>query len=274
MTSPTPEPGNDAYTALVEMLQRWGLASLATDVLDLLTNGYTQDQVVFMLQETPAYRQRFAANEVRRNRGLPVLSPAEYLATEDTYRQIMREAGMPPGFYDQTSDFQKFLENDVSPSEVQSRVSYAQVAANDLDPGTKSAFLDLYGLSSDDLTAYFLDAERAMPELQKAARGSRIAGAASGYGVQVSREQADRFAMAADDNYEQQANMFAERAAEVGRLSNIYGGQYGIEEAGQDVFSGSTEAERKRKRLVAQEEATFSADSGVGSTSLEKAPQY
>ena len=41
----------------------------------------------------------------------------EYLATERSYRQIMQEAGVPTGFYDQTSDFTKFLASDISPAE-------------------------------------------------------------------------------------------------------------------------------------------------------------
>src|SRR5581483_2048777 len=111
------------------MLRQWGLQELAPDVLRLLQDGHSQDQVSVLIQDTDAYRKRFSGNDLRRKAGLAALSPAEYLATEASYRRIMESAGLPVGFYDQPSDFTTWIGADVSPNEIQSRVNLAVDAA-------------------------------------------------------------------------------------------------------------------------------------------------
>src|SRR5665647_935497 len=131
----------DAFVAITETLKAYGLETLAPAVLGFIQQGYSSDTVGVLLQQTDAYKTRFAANESRRQKNLPVLSPAEYLATERSYRQVMSAAGLPIGFYDNPSDFQAFLENDVSPVEVQDRVQSATDMVSKLDPATKSCLL-------------------------------------------------------------------------------------------------------------------------------------
>jgi hypothetical protein len=104
----------DAATILQNVFAQYGLGSLAGQITGFIQQGYSADAISILLQNTPEYKQRFAANDARLKKGLPALSPAEYIATERSYRQVMSAAGLPLGFYDQTSDFQKFLENDMS----------------------------------------------------------------------------------------------------------------------------------------------------------------
>ena len=66
----------NAYTAILNTLKSYGLESLAPALLKFIQQGYSEDTINVLLQETDAYKQRFAANESRRQKGLPVLSPA------------------------------------------------------------------------------------------------------------------------------------------------------------------------------------------------------
>src|SRR5690606_32920485 len=118
----------DAYMALNSMFKTYGLGSLASRVYDYVKNGYSADTITVLLQDTPEYKKRFAANEARQKAGLNVLSPAEYISTENSYRQIMRQSGLPAGFYDSTDDFTKWISTDISPTELQSRVDLATQA--------------------------------------------------------------------------------------------------------------------------------------------------
>ena len=93
-----------------QMFNNYGLGTLAPKITEYVQQGFSPDTVTLKLQETPEYKQRFAGNESRRKSGLSVLSPKEYLATEDAYRQIMRSTGLPKGFYDSPDDFSKFIE--------------------------------------------------------------------------------------------------------------------------------------------------------------------
>src|SRR5213075_88659 len=91
----------DAYLAVNALFKSYGLESLAPKIFDYVKNGYSGDTISILLQDTKEYKARFAGNEARKKAGLPVLSPADYLATEASYKQIMQQAGLPSGFYDQ-----------------------------------------------------------------------------------------------------------------------------------------------------------------------------
>src|SRR5215475_13221326 len=124
----------DAYLALKSVFDSYGLGSLADKIYNYVKNGESADTISIQLQDTPEYKKRFAGNELRKKAGLPVLNPADYLATEASYRQIMQQAGMPSGFYDKPDDFDDWIGKNVSPSEIQSRVDLATQATILSDP--------------------------------------------------------------------------------------------------------------------------------------------
>lgn len=262
---------DDAYLMLVQMLREWGLESLAPDVLKMLQDGRTQDQISILLQDTDAYKQRFAGNEARRKAGLSVLSPKEYLQTEAAYRQIMESAGLPRGFYDSPSDFASWIGSDVSPSEIKTRVDLAVDAAQRLDDGTRQAFRDFYGLGPSDLAAYFLDRERALPQLQQIARGAQIGGAGYSQGLAMTRQRAERLAtsvLVGDEQIAPSIGRVANLTKDIGLLGGLYGGDYTQTDAEQEVFFADEQARRKRQDLAAREIGQFSGSSGVGKGSL------
>jgi hypothetical protein len=266
------EDYDSAYDALIEMLRSYGLESLAPAVLTFLQDGYTQDQVSVMIQDTPEYKERFSGNDIRRQKGLAALSPRDYLNVEAAYRQILSTYGMPIGFYDSPSDFASWIGEDVSPQEIQSRVTLAVDAANELDDGTLTAFRDWYGVGATDLAAFFLDRDRAMPHIQKIAKAVQIGGVANRDGLDVTRERAEQLGGLAGNR---DARELMSQVAEVTRrgdaLSNIYGGEdYRQSDAENEVCAQSESARRKRLRLSQYEEAAFGGTSGVGQATLGK----
>lgn len=269
MTSPT---SANAYELMLDTLRQWGLEGLAADVLSLIQEGYTSDVITLRLQDTPAYKARFAGNDARRKAGLPVLSPREYLATEATYRQILESNGMPPGFYDHPNDFAGWIGSDVSPSEINERVGLAVSAADRVDAGTKRAFRDLYGVGSSDLAAYFLDRERALPLVQRQGRAAAIAGAGYNQGVNFDRATAERLAtstLVGTAEIDTAVGSVAEAGQRTTFLGDLYGDQgYDTTTAAEEVFFGDSTARRRRQRLTQQQDADFSQGSGVGRGSL------
>lgn len=184
-------PQRDAFSAVNNLFTSYGLGSLAPKIYSYIQNGYSADTVSILLQDTPEYKQRFAGNDLRQAKGLPVLSPSQYLQTESQYRQIMQEAGLPTGFYDQPADFNQFMANDVSPSELKSRVDLANQATNLASPALKQALKGMYGIDDSGITAYFLDENRAVPELQKQAVAAQIGAEALQRGLQISSHAMD-----------------------------------------------------------------------------------
>jgi hypothetical protein len=185
----------NAYEALNNLFSSYNLSSLAPKIFDYIQKGYSADTVSILLQDTDEYKQRFAGNEARRQAGLRVLSPSEYLSVEDSYRQIMKQGGLPPGFYDQPSDFNTMIGNDLSPTELKSRVDMASQASTLANTNYKRALEQMYGIDQSHLTAYFLDQDKALPLLQRQAQAAAIGAEALKRGFQPSN-MSEEFATA------------------------------------------------------------------------------
>lgn len=266
-----------AASALITLFGQYGLESLASKIIGYVKEGFSGDTMTVMLQETPEYKLRFAANEARKKAGIAVLSPVEYIATERQYRQVMAQSGLPKGFYDQTSDFQKFLENDMSPSELNDRVKGWQDLAQS-DQASLDSLRRLYGMSSADAAAFAMDPNRALPLIQAQQRAVSFAAAATRHGFTVDRGNAETYGGGAYDVSAQDAEKgFAaiqEVQKDTDRLAKMYGYDgYTVNEAEAEVFGGDAGAAAKRKKVASAERGAFS-DSSKGSTGSASSNNY
>lgn len=266
-----------AAGALIALFSQYGLETLASRIITFIKQGYSADTMTIMLEETPEYKKRFAANDARVKLGLPKLSPAEYVATERQYRQVMQQAGFPKGFYDQQSDFTKMLSNDLSPAELGERVKSWQEVAQ-ADKATTDELRRLYGMSTSDYAAYLMDPERAVPLLQAQARAVTFAAAATRHGYTVSKNLAEQYGGGAYDvaaaDAEKGFAAIQEIQGDSDRLTNLYGlGDYSVEDAAAEVFGGDATQTKKRKKAASAERATFS-DSSRGSTGAAGKSNY
>lgn len=267
------KPGLDdtqknAYAILQGMLQQWGLDSLAPVVLKLLRQGYNDASAIsYQLSQTDAYKKRFAANDVRIKNGLPPLPPNQYLAAEAAYKQVMRESGMPVGFYDQPDDFTKLIGLDVSPTEVQSRANTAMSFVNSTDPNTRNALMSYYGIDDNHLAAYFLDPNRALPLLQRQAGAGMIGASALDQGLAATdRTRAEHFADIGitGDQAAQGYSTIAQMLPEETNIAQRFNSTYTQADAEDELFGGLASAARKRKQLNQSEQSLFTSGGGSG----------
>lgn len=257
----------DSASALISMFQSFGLQSLAGKIIEMVKQGWSADTMSLMLEKTPEYQKRFAANATRLKKGLPVLSPKEYIETERSYRSILATSGMPGGFYDSQEDYQKFLENDLAPTELNDRVKLWQQEALK-DTAGLDAIRKITGLGVADYAAYLMDPARATPLLTKAAQAVSFAAAASRHGMDVTKDLAvlygNRDVSASDA--EQGFAAIQEVQGQTDKLAKMYGlGGYDVEDAAAEVFGGDASAASTRKKASSAEKATFS-DSSKGKT--------
>lgn len=256
------------------LFKNYGLETLAPKIKEFVQQGFSPDTVTLKLQETPEYQQRFVGNAARIKAGLPVLSPKEYLATEDAYRQIMRTTGLPKGFYDSTDDFSKFIESDVSPTELKQRVDLAQTAIDNADPYYTRTLQEMYGLSNGDMIAQVLDPQRALPFITKQAQAVQFGAAAVRQGLQVAKPVAEQYAGmgVTQQQAEQGFQAIAQILPTAEKLGQIYGQNYNQDQALSEVFGGpmSAEAIQRRKRLSEMEQSSFAGQAGVGRGSLSR----
>lgn len=260
----------DAGIALARLFRSYGIVTLTDEIIKFIKAGYSSDTITLMLQDTKEYKKRFAGNAAREKAGLPVLSPAEYLSVEASYRQVMQEAGVPPRFYDKPEDFAKWIGNDVSPSEIQSRVKSAQKLVEAVDPQVRREFDRYY--TRGEMVAYALDRKRTAEILERQVRASEVGANLTRAGVGVDRRTAERIAdLGVEAGAQKQgAATAAEYAQGFGMLGAISGEEYGGTEAVEDVFLNSAEAGGTRRRLASQERGRFSGSTGANETTLTR----
>jgi murein DD-endopeptidase MepM/ murein hydrolase activator NlpD len=250
---------------------QYGLSSLGSKVLDLARKGYTEATITLELQNTDEYKARFAANEERRKKGLTVLSPAEYLSVEDAYRQTLRAYGLKQ--FDNDTYVRQFISNDVSPSELSTRVITAVQRVQNADPAIARTLRDYYGIGSADMVAYVLDPNEQLPKIQRQVAAAEIGAAARLQGLEAGVSVSEQLAAQGITQAEAQKGYatIADILPTAEKLSSIYGNQldrYGQGEAEQEVFNTLASAQRKRKALIERETSAFGGRAGTSRASL------
>ena len=270
-----------AYDILYNEFNKYGLGALVEDIKGLIQSNVSPSQFSLELQNTDAYKKRFAANQDRIKAGLRALTPAEYVGLEDQYQNIMRTYGMPASYYakDGTGKqvgFEKFLANDVSAAELEDRIATAQQRVLNSNPEVLTALKQFYpDISNADILAYTLDPQNALTNIKRKVTAAEIGGAALAQGLQAQGASAEALAgqgitkAQAQQGYTEIAGMLP-RAT---KLADIYGEQpYTQQTAEAEVFNtaNAAEAARKRKKLASLETASFSGSSGVGALGRDK----
>ena len=251
---------------VADRFAKYGLASLGAKVLELARAGYTEATITLELQNTDEYKTRFAANADRIKKGLTVLTPAEYLSVEDAYRQTLRAYGLTQ--FDNDAYVRQFIANDVSPSELSTRVVTAVQRVQNADPAIARTLRDYYGIGNTDMVAYVLDPNQELPKIQRQVAAAEIGTAARMQGLEAGVSVSEQLAAQGITQAEAQKGYatIADILPTAEKLSSIYGTSldaYGQSQAEQEVFNQLASAQRKRQALSAREISTFSGSSGM-----------
>jgi hypothetical protein len=270
-----------AYALLLSEFSRYGLESLVTPLQDLIKQGLSGPEFQIALRNTDAYQKRFAGNTDRIKKGLTALSPAEYLALEDGYQNLMRNYGLPASYYAKDSlgtqaGFNKLIANDVSAVELEDRIVTAQKRVLDAAPEVTTALKQFYpDITNGDILAYTLDPEKGLTEIKRKVTAAEIGGAALAAGLNTSLTDAEylrRYGVTAESA--RQGYEAIGGGLERGRqLASIYQQpDYNQAVAEEEIFNlpGQTEAQQKRKKVIGLEKATFGGQTGVTSGALSQ----
>ena len=259
------------YSSMADRFNKYGLTGLANKIKELAIAGATEATITLQLQETPEYQQRFAANADRLKKGLSVLTPAEYVNVEDSYRQVLRAYGLKQ--FDNDAYVRQFIANDMSPTELSNRVVTAVQRVQNADPAIVNQLKQYYGIGAPDMVAYVLDPEQQFQKIERQIAASEIGVAAGRQGLTAGVSVAEQ--LAAQGVTEAEARKGYATIADIlptaEKLSDIYGTTldgYRQAEGEQEVFNSLASAQRKRQKLTAREIAAFSGSSGTNRTSL------
>lgn len=272
MTSPT---ATNALDLLKDTLTQWGLGSLIKYAQTYVNQGYDSDTINLELQNTPEWKQRFAGNVQRAANGLPVLSPAEYIATEEQYSNVMKSYGLPAGFYDSHSDFNNFIGNDVSPTEVATRAQIAHDQYTAAPPATKALWAQ-YGFTKGDAIASILDPTVGTQVIQDRATQVAIGGTAAENGFQLNQQRAQ--AMQQHGTTLAQAQNAYQKIAQAAptdtNIAQRFGTTFDQTQEENDLLLNQGDATAKRQQLYSNETALFGGHAGADSSSVGVSQSY
>ena len=252
---------------------RSGLASYGLDGLyDAIWTKYTRGEVdpqnsdafIYSLKEEPAYKQRFAANEIRKAKGMAELLPSTYLSMEQEYKNVMSFNGLPQGFYSDREQLDKLIGGDVSVNELNARLRDAYRVVKDAPTDVTDKLRTMYGLSDGDILAYFIDPEKARPLMNageykiQAQAALTAAQAERQAGLTVGREFSEGVARRGITQAQQTAGF--ESVAGMRELRRAATGEAGLtqEELAGAALGTDTEAKRRLDELKRQKVAGLS----------------
>jgi hypothetical protein len=261
----------DIMAALTAKFTSYGLAGLIPKIKELAISGVGEETIKAELANTEEYKLRFSANQDRLKKNLSVLTPTEYLAVEDAYRQTLRAYGLTQ--FDNDAYVKQFIANDVSPTELSNRVVTAVQRVRNADPAIQAQLKDYYGIGDTDLVAYVLDPAQQFQKIQRQVAAAEIGVAAGRQGLQAGVNVAEQLAAQGITQAEAQKGYatIADILPTAEKLSAIYGTTlegYDQSKAEQEVFNSLASAQRAREKLKSREIAQFSGSSGMSKASL------
>jgi hypothetical protein len=276
------EKGQSAYNILLRELTLLGLGSLVTPLSGLIKQGLSSDEFATALENTPEYKLRFKGNEERAKKGFTTLKPADYLALEDSYQDVMRNYGLPADYYTKSktgnnSYLDLLIGGNVSNVKLEERLMAGIDRVQKANPQIKKAFTDFYpDIKDGDILAYVVDPKNGLDQIKRKITAAEIGGAAlKQTGLTTSLARAEELASyGVDAAAAEQGYATIGGGLERGRqLSAIYQQPaYTQAVAEQEIFNlaGQTEAQQKRKKVIGLEKATFGGQTGVTSGALSQ----
>jgi hypothetical protein len=279
--------GQSAYSLLFSEFDRNGLGALVEPLKQFIQEGLSEAEFTLRLRETDAYKKRFAANAQRVAKGLRALSEAEYVLEEDKYQDVMSRYGLPETYYSRGAmgrqeGFEKLIAGDVSPVELEDRISTAQKRVLNANPEVTQALRQFYpDITNADILAYTLDPKNAIENIKRKVTTAEIGGAAARSGLTTNVSDAEylqRYGVTketADQGY----TTIAGGLQRGSQLASIYQQDpYTQATAEQEVFNvpGAQEARKQRQKITGLEKATFGGQSGItqGALARDRAGGY
>jgi len=272
------EKDNTLYDEVAARLTSQGLASLVPSVVSLIAkygNGMPET-INAELSQTEAYKKRFAGNEERKTKGLPVLSESEYLYNELQYHQTLNAYGANDLA---TSDnYSKFIAGDVSPTELQQRFEVAVTKVNAAVAGNDQPLLNelkkLYPTAqTEHLATALLMGNEGSQFLKNKFGVAEIKAAETETGYQ-SQLGAD-YLQSQGINRNEARQGFAQVANQTSGLesaANLFGDTRTAQERQTELEKETMlgQQSKKNKELASRARANFGGAAGVQSQSLQR----
>jgi len=270
-----------AYAILEDTFKAYNLEELVPEIKRYLQQGLSAEEATLQLRQTPTYKTRFQGNEGRIAKGLAAYSPAEYLAAEESYANLLNSNNLS-GLANKPV-FTKLISGAVSPLEVQDRINKVFNKIDNARDDVKrelGRYFSQYNVNDPNaqrlqLAESILSGEDPAMKLEEGVKKAQLrAGAtAAGYVLPEQRVESIQKLLSeagVSDTYatgQQGFQTLAQIEPTTTKLADIYKeAPVSEEELQKEAFLG-LKSER-RKKLGEKEQATFSGQAGTTQVSL------
>jgi hypothetical protein len=196
---------------------------------------------------------------LRQEAGRAPISITQIRDWRDQARSLMRQYGLPEGFYDEPEDFQQMIVGDVSLSELNQRVQDGYVAVASAPQDVRDNLREMFGVDEGGMAAYFLDPTRATPILERQVAAATLGAVAGRTGFSLNRTQAEELAAFGVTGAQAQQG-FGELAASQELFNPLPGenaDSISKDEQIDAVFGGNAAAQRRIRQRAKRRTAPF-----------------
>ena len=216
-----------------------------------------------VVRQSPAYDRHFAG--IRRGDGTLRMTEQDYMSHKDAFQRELRQWGLNPELFE--GHHSRLVEGEVSAQEFRQRIDAKATGVLQNLPEIRERFGQFYGieqLTDEALVASALDPEIGRQVLQGRITAAQISGEASRFGFERGREASERLAQAGGlDDQMRARDFFSGAARAVPRMQRFSErfeqGRpgFGIEQYEEAGLFGTTELQRRMRRLHASEMSMF-----------------
>lgn len=269
--APVSQQDKTAKGIITRMLHEWGLDALGNWAWLRFKQTGSVELLKMEMEERPEYKARFAGRLALRQQGIE-MTEAEQIQYERAAHDLMRQAGMPKGFYDSWHDFTTIISAGVSVAELSQRVNDAFLKVTMSPPSIRNAMAEYYGAGSDSaLAALALDTSKAAPAIMRQIGAAEAGGFLAQQGVHIQKSLAERIAAATSF----QEGAIQQGAQQVGEWNaqGLFNARFGDEstptvETGVNAAFEQSQAELRKLQQEQEQRAASGQGSGLGPSGL------
>lgn len=271
---------DDAFAVVGQLLTEYGLEGLSSTVQQWAQQDLSPAEIALKIRDTTEFKTEYGGvMDARKKAGLPAVSVSDILGYRQHAAELFQAAGLPKGYHDDRTDYDKFLAGDVSIAELSDRINLAAQAMYKAPQEARDA-LAQWGMGPGDMTAFWLNPDIAQPLLERKLAAAQLAGASMRVGFgSLSEQQATGLTQLGVTQDQAQSGF-----SELQQSQELFGSQDSTEQAiGRDEqiaarFGGDAKAMAEVQYRRRKRQATFEGGGGFaadqhGLTGLGSAPR-
>jgi hypothetical protein len=143
----------DAFARVQTVLGQYGVGGLDQWLWGEIKANNPESQIMLDLQNQPAFQARFPGMKAMQSAGLPAITPAQYLATENVYKRNLAELGFDTKSLS-PADFVPLYTSNIDPTEQKNRLDIFNTISTTFAPHMRQDFLAHAGINLSDADLY------------------------------------------------------------------------------------------------------------------------